>query len=126
MNTPAIHRAAKPAVRLDLETSLTNNRPRARLTAGGTTWDLRTKAPAQRPPQGPVPETDALMALNEAVVGLRIAFKEGDYPRAWAMRREAWRYADLLPPGRTRQQRRALGQYKELLLAAQRLKRSSK
>lgn len=35
-----------------------------------------------------------------------------------------WRHADLLPPGKTRQQRRALGQYKELLLAAQRLKQN--
>lgn len=105
---------------------MTNNRPRARLTAGGPTWDQRTKAPAQRHPQGPVPEADALMALDEALVGLRIAFKEGDYPRAWAMRREAWRYADLLPPGRTRHQRRALGQYKELLLVAQRLKQNNK
>lgn len=105
---------------------MTNNRPRARLTGGGPTWDLRSKTPAQRTPQGPVPETDALMALNEALVGLRIAFKEGDYPRAWTMRREAWRYADLLPPGKTRQQRRALGQYRQLLLAAQRLKRNRK
>ncbi|MFF9981144.1 hypothetical protein [Streptomyces erythrochromogenes] len=105
---------------------MTNNRPRARLTAGGPTWDLRTKTPTQRRPQGPVPEADALMALNEALVGLRIAFKEGDYPRAWEMRRDAWRYADLLPAGKTRQQRRALGQYKELLLAAQKIKRTSK
>jgi len=102
---------------------MTSSRPRARLTGGGPTWEHRTKKPSQRPPQGPVPETDALMALNEALVGLRVAFKVGDFPRAWAYRREAWRYADLLPPGKTRRQRQALGQYKVLLLAAQKAKR---
>ncbi|MBX9425414.1 hypothetical protein [Streptomyces lateritius] len=64
------------------------------------------------------------MALGEALVGLRIAFKAGDFSQAWTYRREAWRYADLLPPGKTRRQRQTLGQYKVLLLAAQR-KRAS-
>ncbi|MFD9036581.1 hypothetical protein ACFVZW_36420 [Streptomyces sp. NPDC059567] len=57
--------------------------------------------------------------------GIRAALVAGDLKRGWELRREAWRYADLLPPGKTRKQRRALGQYKVLLLAAQKNKRDS-
>lgn len=105
---------------------MSGNRPRARLTGGGPTWELRTKPPRQQHPQPLVPEADALMALDEALVGIRLALVAKDFRRAWVLRSEAWRYADLLPPGKTRKQRRALGQYKVLLLAAQRVNRGSK
>lgn len=65
------------------------------------------------------------MALNEALVGIGVALKARDFARAWALRREAWQCADLLPPGKTRRQRRALGQYKELLLAIQKAQRKN-
>jgi predicted aconitase len=67
-----------------------------------------------------VPEADALMALDEAVIGMRIAIRDGDLRRAREMRHQAWGYVELLPLGATWRQRRTLGRLKELLRAAER------
>lgn len=100
-------------------------RYRARLTGGGPTWENRPPKQRIAPPAAAVPEADALMALDGALVGLQKALQQGDLRRAREMRREAWRYVDLLPPGRTWRQRRTLGRYKVRIREAEEKARRS-
>lgn len=102
---------------------MTSGRPRARLTGGGPTWDLRAKKQGPSRPRPAVSEADVLMALDEAILGMRIALRDGDLGRAREMRRNAWGYVEMLPLGATWRQRRTLGQLKDLLRVAERSRR---
>jgi hypothetical protein len=67
-----------------------------------------------------VPEADALMALDGAIIGMQVALRNGDLQRAREMRHQAWGFVELLPLGATWRQRRTLGRLKDLLRAAER------
>ena len=93
----------------------------ARLTGGGPTWDLRTPKRLGRPGRkSPIPEADAVMALNDAITGVVAALGKGDLAQARAIRRRAWEYVALLHPAQTVRQRRTLGMLRRRIAQAER------
>jgi hypothetical protein len=97
----------------------------ARLTGGGPTWDLRTPKKGSGPARkSPIPEADAVMALNDAITGAAAALGKGDVAQARAMRRRAWEYVAFLHPAQTASQRRTLGMLRRRIAQAERTGRS--
>jgi hypothetical protein len=83
-------------------------------------WDERSKQPKPGSPGPSNRQKKVARALSEELLALREELLAGNLHKAWGHRAAAWTHVDELPSYTTWQQRRMLGQYRILLVNAER------